>query len=159
MLENPAIAAKTTLIPLDLTHNFLATKDVQRALLYGFDRSDSDPALTVDKAALEGAPLVRRLFLEILTFFASAYASKFGITAGPPVHDLLAVAAAVAPECFTGHGNETFAIEVVTAESQRGRTKARADQFGVRIPRVVTADRVWRTLEECLVSAEHGNSR
>lgn len=159
LLSNPALAAKTTLITLDLTHLFLATDSVQKVMLHGYgSKSDSSETSTV-----------RKLFVEILTFFAKTYADVFGIKAGPPVHDVLAVAAAFAPALFSDGNGERFEVDVVTegahgalptvlaSSSQCGRTNATPvlpGAAGVRIPRNVDADKVWRLLDQCLSLVE-----
>ena len=175
LFSNPILAAKTTLITLDLTHLFLATEKVQRDILY------SDEPKSVDDCSYEPSP-IRRLFLEILHFFAKTYANVFGITSGPPVHDPLAVAAAFAPAIFRSQAQngteEKYLVEVITegahasssssasprggftdkTPSQCGRTVATPLPpywSGVRIPNGVDADAVWMMLEQCLERAEN----
>ncbi len=159
LLSNKALAAKTTLITLDLTHLFLATDDVQKAMLHGQEsKASSDIARP---------STVRKLFVEILTFFAKTYADVFGITSGPPVHDVLAVAAAFEPGLFGDSEDSTFEVDVVTdgahgaqavaMQSQCGRTIATPvlpGEKGVRIPTKVDADAVWRMIDSCLSSVE-----
>ncbi|CZT20595.1 related to uridine ribohydrolase [Ramularia collo-cygni] len=160
VFSNMELAAKTTLIPLDLTHQFLGTKSIQEALLYGFDSNAS-----------QGEPTtVRRLFVEILTFFAKTYADVFGLVDGPPTHDPLAVAAIFPPglfssDIFDDRDGERYGVTIVTdghhgssdhirsGPSQCGRTIAEllpSGTAGVRIPRGLNADGMWRILEECL---------
>jgi uridine nucleosidase len=113
--------------------------------------------------------LPRKLFVEILTFFGKTYADVFGITAGPPVHDVLAVAATFAPKLFNDKDDERFEVDVVTdgshsttstmlvAGSQIGRTNATpvvSSHSGVRIPRDLDSDAVWRLIDDCLTLAE-----
>ncbi|EME48888.1 hypothetical protein DOTSEDRAFT_19392 [Dothistroma septosporum NZE10] len=112
IFQNEVLARKTTVVPLDLSHQFLATADVQRGILYGFNPGSQPAGITRD--ALDHAPVVRRLFFEILTFFAKTYADVFGLVAGPPTHDPLAVAAIFAPELFVDNGGERFSVNVVT---------------------------------------------
>ena len=161
LLSNSTLAAKTTLVTLDLTHRFLATQDVQKAMLHGYERNsnNSEPSL------------VRKLFVEILTFFAKTYADVFGITAGPPVHDVLAVAATFAPSLFIDNNGERFEVDVVTdgahsttstmltLGSQVGRTNATPtvrDDPGIRIPRDLEGEKVWMLIDNCLSLAEKG---
>lgn len=105
IFSNPLLAAKTTLIPLDLTHQVLATQEVQQLLLHGTplppalppSTTSSPPApllpTSADPAPSQSQPsTLRRMLHDLLTFFAHTYASVFGITAGPPLHDPLAVA-------------------------------------------------------------------
>jgi uridine nucleosidase len=165
ILSNKTLAAKTTLVTLDLTHLFLATEKVQNAMLHGYDpnslTSGSEPSL------------VRKLFVEILVFFGQAYNDILGITAGPPVHDVLAVAAAFTPQLFDDGNGERYEVSVVTdgahgtaavslrsssqTGSQCGRTIATPTlpgQAGVRIPKEVDRDAVWRAIDACLAAAE-----
>lgn len=152
ILSNKVLAAKTTLVTLDLTHRFLATKEVQTDML---GESTSKPSL------------VRKLFVEILTFFAKTYADVFGITDGPPVHDPLAVVAAFAPTLFKDGHEKRYDVDVVTDgahgaaavafTSQCGRTIATPvlpGQTGVRIPKDVDAQQVWSMVNDCLANAE-----
>ncbi|KAK8125289.1 uncharacterized protein PG998_001048 [Apiospora kogelbergensis] len=92
LFENPVLAAKTTLIPLDLTHLVLATQDVNELLLYG-------PNAGVKEG--RGKTDLRVMLVELLNFFAGTYSTDpqsrdaFGIVEGPPLHDPLAVAIAL----------------------------------------------------------------
>lgn len=63
VFENPILAAKTTLIPLDLTHLVLATKEVQELLLYGKN----------DEKVGRGKSQLRVMLVELLNFFANTY--------------------------------------------------------------------------------------
>lgn len=126
LLSNPVLASKTTLVTLDLTHLFLATEKVQRDILY-----TSDPA-NVNDCSYEPSP-VRRLFLEIVHFFAKTYADVFGIIAGPPVHDVLAVAAAFAPEIFHAKGpdgsEQRHLVEVITQGAHSSDSSATQNEL------------------------------
>lgn len=159
IFSNAVLAAKTTICPLDLTHQLPATSTVQEDLLHGHKMGKNG----------DGPSKVRKLFVEILTFFAQTYADVFGLTDGPPLHDPLAVAAAFIPAIFDNKGGERFDIEVITdgahgssedvreGGSQCGRTVATPlaeGQQGVRIPRGVDQQRMWRMIDECLAKAE-----
>jgi uridine nucleosidase len=158
MFINNALAAKTTLITLDLTHLFLGTEEIRQSLLHGFSAKRQDPSL------------VRKLFVEILSFHSKTYAEVFGITAGAPTHDVLAVAAAFAPALFGDGNRERFEVDIITdgayiahsgmmtvIESECGRTVAKSlssGEIGVRVPRKVDANAVWSMIDECLAKAE-----
>ena len=47
-----------------------------------------------------------------MSFFAGTYAEVFSITAGPPLHDPLAVAAAIYPEIFDDKDGERFQVDI-----------------------------------------------
>jgi len=168
IFSNPVLAAKTTLTPLDLTHQFLATSEVQKSLLYGSTRS------RLSEVTMASGTPVRRLFFEILTFFAKTYADVFGLKEGPPLHDPLAVAAAFRRELFVYNKpgqteHEHFTVDVVvegehgnsdqirSGPSQCGRTVVRSllpGQPGVTIPRGLDAPALWNLIEACLGAAE-----
>ena len=128
-------------------------------MLYGFD-----------KGAVDGseASVLRVLFNQILTFFAKTYADVFGLTEGPPLHDPLAVAMVFAPDLFDDKGGERFGVKVIIdgehgvdeiarTTSQCGRTvltRLGPGEAGVRVPRGLDADTIWRMLDLCLKQAE-----
>ncbi|KAJ4173759.1 Uridine nucleosidase 1 [Fusarium falciforme] len=117
------IAAKTTIVPLDLSHQVLATPETG-----------------------PGKTTLRTMLVELLYFFAQTYADTFGITAGPPLHDPIAVAAVLigteseipfsewdAKHSEPPEHNERFEVTVITegtfdeakAGKQTGRTLAK----------------------------------
>lgn len=170
IFSNPVLAAKTVLIPLDITHLVLATKDVQEQLLHG-------------KEETGGTTTLRTMLVELLVFFAKTYADVFGITEGPPLHDPLAVAVILdgiagheIPFCdFEGgldgeRKRERFEVRVVTEGShedakngaQTGRTIARLlpdGEEGVKIPRGLDIPRFWSVMEDCVRRADEVNKQ
>jgi uridine nucleosidase len=164
LFSHPVLNKKTTLIPLDITHLVLATKDIQSLLLNG--------------KRGEGKTTLRTMLVELLTFFANTYAEVFGITEGPPLHDPLAVA--VILDGITGveipfyefkeegGRRERYAVHVVTegshdeaqAGAETGRTVVRLlaeGEEGVKIPRGLDIGRFWSVLEDCLEKADEVN--
>ncbi|QDS73685.1 hypothetical protein FKW77_002978 [Venturia effusa] len=163
LFSNPILAPKTTLIPLDLTHQVLGNEEVMHALRHGYD------SLT-PKTAPATSP-VRHLFLEILVFFASTYAREFAMTNGPPLHDPIAVAAVFAPELFDDNQGERYEVFVVRdgdaslldrargkgMVGQCGRTCVRLlekGEGGVRIPRALEVGVFWQMVDLALGWAE-----
>ena len=61
---NREVAGKMTVVPLDLSHQVLATKDVRELLLYGKDGDRSS----------RGKTTLRTMLVELLYFFAQTYA-------------------------------------------------------------------------------------
>lgn len=140
----------------------LGTKEVQHTLLYG-----SDAPLDPTAADTSRTPSrVRALFKEIMVFFASTYAEVFSITAGPPLHDPLAVSAAIYPEIFDDVDGERFQVDIVTEGihsnipeevGELGRTKVTKlppGEGGCRIPRSVDLAKFWGSIEACLRCAD-----
>lgn len=141
-----------------MTHKVLATKAVQEKLLYGISESGE-----------KGASTLRRMFYDLLLFFAHTYADVFGIPEGPPLHDPIAVAVVLSDIgaekiSFDDGDGERFSVDVVTdgkhsdqdiERGQVGRTCIRkAEWAGVRIPRGLDVGRFWDVVEECLERAE-----
>jgi uridine nucleosidase len=101
-----------------------------------------------------------------MSFFAGTYAEVFSITEGPPLHDPLAVAAAIDPELFDDHGGERFEVDVVTEGvhsltqsevGELGRTKVKklpAGEGGCRIPRSLDLAGFWDSIESALKRAD-----
>ena len=104
-------------------------------------------------------------------FFANTYADVFGIAAGPPLHDPIAVAVLLdqihgQDLDFDDRDGERWYIRVVTdglhselaeERGQVGRTiatKAAKGKGGVRIPRGLNVRRFWDLLDQCLHRAE-----
>ena len=162
IFSNAELAAKTTLITLDLTHQVLATKDVQQQVLYGGLKKD-----------VIGVSKIRQMFHDLLLFFAHTYADVFGIASGPPLHDPLAVAI-VLSDCqaeqlsFDDRDGEKWHVNVVTdgmhsqvaeEQGQVGRTMIeKAAQGGVRIPRALDVSSFWKVIDQCLHAAEQATS-
>lgn len=175
LFENQMLAEKTVLIPLDVTHLVLATADVQDLMLYGPNGA----------ASIDAQPSTLRVMLvELLTFFAKTYADVFGITAGPPLHDPLAVAVILdgiigvevpfrdylVTAASERGPRERFHVKVITEGTheealqgltQTGRTVAtllEQGRAGVKIPRGLDVGRFWTMLEESLQRADAANA-
>ncbi|EHL02678.1 putative Uridine nucleosidase [Glarea lozoyensis 74030] len=176
IFQNPGINKKTILIPLDVTHLVLATPDVLELLSWG--------KTPHTKGAGKAKTTLRVMLVELLTFFADRYASHFAITAGPPLHDPLAVAAifdgipgleipfrdfVAVDGAENKRRRERYAVSVITEGShddaqngaQTGRTIVKLldeGQEGVKIPRGLDVARFWAVLEESLQRADEVNS-
>ncbi|EEY18507.1 uridine nucleosidase [Verticillium alfalfae VaMs.102] len=175
LCDDPVISQKLTFIPLDLTHQVLATEQVRDLLLYG----EGGPKTGAGKTTL------RQMLVELLMFFAKTYADVFGITDGPPLHDPLAVAVALigtpheiafrdfdaaAASSGSVKYRERFAVKVETegsyadaveGKTQTGRTickKLEAGSAGVAIPRGIDVPKFWKVLEECIQRADEANA-
>lgn len=163
IFSNSILAAKTTLIPLDVTHQVLADASVQQQLLQG-------PTQTLQPGGLpDPSSMLRQMLHDLLMFFAHTYASVFGITTGPPLHDPIAVAVLLEAELgeitFDNHMDERWHVHVVTKgrhserddeRGQLGRTIIEAvgdGGRGVRIPRGLDVGRFWDVLELCVRKA------
>ena len=147
------------MVPLDLSHQVLGTTAVRRTLLYG-------QKLGLDIDTTRAPSCLRALFAQIMSFFAGTYAEVFSIIDGPPLHDPLAVAAAIYPEIFDDRNGERFRVDVVcegvhslnqSEVGELGRTKISALQTGeggCRIPRGVDLDKFWGLIEDALKRAD-----
>lgn len=140
----------------------LGTQAVRRRQLYG-----SDAALDPSSAQSNHTPSpLRALFTQIMSFFAGTYAEIFSITDGPPLHDPLAVAAAIDPELFDDRNGERFQVDIVTEGAhsliqsevgELGRTKVTElpeGEGGCRIPRGVALNKFWDSIGSALARAD-----
>ncbi|MCJ1404950.1 hypothetical protein MMC11_008176 [Xylographa trunciseda] len=157
IFTNEELAAKATLIPLDLTHQVLGTEEVQRLLLFGNSEEGEKPST------------LRRMLHDLLVFFAGTYAEVFGLTEGPPLHDPLAVAVLLddfgfEQLAFDDRAGERWEVNIMT-EGQHGKDESvirqlgrtvvrRVEEKGVRIPRSLNVKAFWQVLEECVQRAE-----
>ena len=105
MFSFPELAEKLIMVPLDLTHSALLTKEIEQRIL------TSQPSK------------FRQMWVELGRFFAHKYATVFGITAGPPLHDVCAVhiASLVGQGVVSQKGGRWERIE--------GRPGERIDEF------------------------------
>lgn len=141
-----------TMVGLDLTHLVRGVGPVQEKL---FPSSDLNLSM------------VRRMYREVMLFFASTYDKHFGISDGPPLHDPLAVYAVLEPGRFDDRGGERFHVRVVLEEprldeahgvqDRTGQTIAEAKpkgEVGVRVPRGVDLDAFWEAIDQALARVE-----
>jgi uridine nucleosidase len=148
LLQNPVLRPKTVLVPLDVTHQAYAGKEVQKLLLHR-------------NGEIEKPSRLRRMFNELLMFFATTYADVFGLKEGPPLHDPLAVAALLAdhPESsvridFDDGRGEKWNVDVVLEGQELGRTVAKSSVHGTMVPRSLDLKKFWTALEECMARAD-----
>jgi len=154
VFQNPALKNKTYLIPLDVTHQAYAGKSVQDMLLNGKNNRGGQPTR------------VRRMYNELLMFFAETYHNVFGLSEGPPLHDPLAVAVLLwdFPEdisriMFDDRGGERWDINIITEGEQVGRTVAVPAKEGCVIPRSLDLEKFWHVLEDCMDRADEQTGR
>lgn len=168
IFSDPILAVKTTLIPLDLTHQVIATEDVRQGLLRKPTEDKGSARLEMDAAPLT----LRAMLHDLLVFFGSSYADVYGFTSGPPLHDPIAVAVLLIDAChdqrldFDDRGGERWHVDVVTdglhsdrrdERGQVGRTRVRkavVGEGGVRIPRGIDVKHFWAIIEGCVQRAE-----
>ncbi|OJJ47654.1 hypothetical protein ASPZODRAFT_131209 [Penicilliopsis zonata CBS 506.65] len=169
IFSNSVLAPKTFLITLDLTHQVLASTAIQDRILNGASGHSESPTV------------LRQILHALLGFFSTTYATVFGLTTGPPLHDPLAVAIILSnlnPEFAKKHprtalkfddkGGERFAVKVVTdgqhgqdvsVTGQLGRTIAFPKEgHGVAIPRGVDLDGFWNLIDYCIQRADECNA-
>ena len=149
IFSNPVLKTKITLIPLDVTHQAFATKDVQDLVLYGTHASPTKPTK------------LRQMYHDLLMFFAKTYAAVFGLNEGPPLHDPLAVAVLLNDHPreqtrikFDDGDGERWDVDVQLAGDEIGRTKLRSVTEGILIPRSLDLERFWAVLNQCLERAD-----
>ena len=145
VFRNPVLQPKTVLIPLDVTHQACATKQELEMVLHGTFGRRTTPST------------VRRMYHDLLMFFAKTHADVFGLKDGPPLHDPVAVAVLVhdCPDAstrisFDDNGGERWDVQVELAGDEIGRTRIIPAKTGITIPRSLDLKHFWRVLNECL---------
>lgn len=126
--------------------------------------------------------VLRRLFHDLLVYFAATYHKAFGLSAGPPLHDPLAVAVVLStlnpvfasqhPDQvikFDDRDGERFAVSIITdglhgkdatVTGQLGRSVASPSaRRGVAIPRGVDLEAFWELIMDCLERADKCNAQ
>ena len=179
VFSNADLRGKITMVPLDVTHQVLATRAVRRLLHFGPEGAGVEKKGDGDQVAAKGKTTLRTMLVELLNFFAQKYKTVFGISDGPPLHDPVAVAAALKgteweiPFFETRSGGcarERYNVRVVTqgtlAEAMAGRAETGRTvatlmddgQEGVRIPRGLDVGMFWKVLEDCVKRADEVNA-
>ena len=142
MFSNTRMSKRITLIPLDLTHQVLATSDILDNLLH----PKGVPLVGANVDIVYKTTAFRKMLHDLMTFFAATYASVFNITEGPPLHDPLAVAAVL-----PGLDWEWEYVKVIvdTHGAEIGRTLKHPPKEGETVVRVgvrVDVARFWKLL-------------
>ncbi|EGC41055.1 uridine nucleosidase [Histoplasma capsulatum var. duboisii H88] len=178
IFSSPALAPKTVLIPLDLTHQVLCTPKVQSLIL----QTERQPVMGRSNVNLTPSVL-RQILHSLLLYFAGTYETVFGLDVGPPLHDPVAVAVLLSNLNSSDNGSsharylhfddrdgERFLVNVVTdgqhgsdrkITGEVGRTNAspvERGKAGVTIPRGVDVDAFWNIVLECLRRADDWNA-
>lgn len=79
---------RTVMIPINVTHTAIVTRQVFWQLLSPSVPVDDDPDVPLPKADTT----LRHALFTLLDFFAESYKSTFGFQHGPPLHDALTIA-------------------------------------------------------------------
>ena len=154
VLQNQILQPKTYLVPLDVTHQAFVGPKIRDLLLYGTNRTGDQPTR------------LRRMFNELLMFFAQTYDKVFGLKEGPPLHDPLAVAVLLWDHPdesvrlnFDDRGGERWNVDVVLSGEEIGRTTATPAKKGSVIPRGLDLQKFWLVLEDCMDRADQATGR
>ena len=102
---------KVTMAPLEVTHTALVSASVLEKLgLEGRSEEEGEAGGEEDEKNQRNSPLspLRAALRSLLLYFADTYSKHFGFVVGPPLHDPLAVLAAILPpeEAEEGEGEE-----------------------------------------------------
>lgn len=83
------------MVPLNVSHTAIVTPSTHSRIL-----SPGDAATDIGQLPKPSSNL-RHTLSTLVTFFADAYASRFGFNKGPPLHDPLTIAYVSCPNMFT----------------------------------------------------------
>lgn len=157
VLNNPILAPKTILVPIDLTHQAIATEEILTKIQKGDQPQVPNPA--------HKRSLVRQMLYELLTFFADTYKHTFGFTDGPPVHDPLAVVCLLPfykklmPNSDIPDLDLKFTkydLEIVQSGQAEGQTKPIAQsENGVMIAESIDIPKFWSIVLHAVDNLDH----
>ena len=164
IFSNSTLRPKTWLIPLDVTHQAYATKPIQDFLLWGGKKrlAQKPPCSPSSIPTNEKPTRLRKMFNELLMFFAKTYSDQFGLSEGPPLHDPLAVAVLLHDHSgpavripFSDNIGERYDINTVLEGNELGRTVVSpTNGNGSIVPRTLDLQAFWKTLEMCMERAD-----
>lgn len=130
------VPTKKTMIPINVTHTAIVTREKHIQLL----RPGSEFSVDPPKALTN----LRHTLSTLISFFADSYRTTFGFNDGPPLHDALTIAYVARPELFTTTRHRVD-IELTGTHSM-GETV-------VDVWKYLPADDSWgRTGRNCLVA-------
>ena len=117
---------RVTLVPLDVTHTALVSPDVLRKLGLEGEGEGEEEREGEGKTSPPLSPL-RTALRSLLLYFAETYKNHFGFDVGPPLHDPLAVLAAIFPPEEEEEGQEEEGEEKSETNPVFDLTRARVD--------------------------------
>ena len=85
------------MIPINVTHTAIVTKEIHARLLHPVSGLESK---AVARQGPRAATNLRHTLSTLISFFAETYKSTFGFNDGPPLHDALTIAYVAQPELF-----------------------------------------------------------
>ncbi|KAJ1896933.1 hypothetical protein LPJ66_003686 [Kickxella alabastrina] len=131
--------AHISIVPLDVTHTVLTTKNVIRRI------AESVPV-----------PRFAQLITDLLLYFSSTYGGVFGMGDGAPLHDPVAVAYLFMRNAFV----ERYVRVDVDCSAGHGQGRTYCDMFGRTgkppncwVATSVDVEQFWNTMLEALVAA------
>jgi len=101
IFQNPSLAGKIVLVPLETTHTARATEAVRTGILG------------------DGTSTFRRMLFELVSQFAAGYTTIRGFLDGPPVHDPLTIYYVLHPEEFV---TDLVHVTIVLGGKADGKT-------------------------------------
>lgn len=162
LASDKELSKKTFLVPLDMTHQAIATKEIIEQVL-NEKKSEGKDTSKSENTPLDGKRhYVRRMLYELLLFFAHTYETTFGdqFKLGPPVHDPLAVAALIPSFVAPVFPNvpelnmvvSKYKLDVVLEGERVGQTVevAKDNEYGVQVVEGMNIDSFWQIVLESL---------
>ncbi|KAK6202703.1 uridine nucleosidase [Scheffersomyces amazonensis] len=140
------LSSKIILSPLNLTHQVIATKQIRKRIYNARERTRNSS--------------FREIFFGILTFYSEAYARKYGIIDGPPIHDPVAVYSLLPFNDENGEYGYKYLrrkIKVETEGDNEGESiieNDSDDKEGVFIGQKLDVDKFWNEMLDALDVAE-----
>lgn len=131
IFQDPIIAPKTILLPIDVTHTAILTDSIEKKIL-----NESNPS-----------PL-RKMLYELMVFFKDTYVKEQGFVEGPPIHDPLAVVVLLDEYGVENMGIKSVRLQLDTVEDGEleGKLEHKLNKNGVKVIQELDIEKFWEII-------------
>ncbi len=139
IFQDPIIAPKTILLPIDVTHTAILSESVEKQIL-------NEPNTT----------LLRKMLYELMVFFKDTYVKEQGFVDGPPIHDPLAVIVLLEEYGVENMGIESIRYQLDTVEEGEleGKLEYKPDDRGVKVVTKLDIGKFWEIILKVITIAD-----
>jgi len=131
IFQDPILAPKTILLPIDVTHTAILTEETEKKILNAPNTS----------------PL-RKMLYELMVFFKETYVKEQGFVQGPPIHDPLAVIVLLEAYGIENMGIKSLKYDLKTVEQGEldGKVQYKSDDNGVNVVMGIDVAKFWKII-------------
>lgn len=139
IFQDPILAPKTILLPIDVTHTAILDEPTEKKIL-------NAPNTT---------PL-RKMLYELMVFFKETYVKEQGFIQGPPIHDPLAVVVLLEEYGVEDMGIKSIRYDIDTVEEGEleGKLQYKENDNGVKVVMGLNVDKFWEIILKVIETAD-----